>query len=82
MMATSLVYFTKWCIDCGHVVMAVFLAGTVTRSPLRYLPYFPYKPPKPTTIGIVATGIVAIATVAAAFYSQGQLAAQLANFSI
>lgn len=59
----------------------VSLAGTITKSPLRYLPYFPmaYKPPKTAKIGLAAA---AVAVAAIAFYSQGQLAAQLANFSI
>ena len=57
-----------------------FLAGAVARSPLRYLPYFPYKPPKPTKIGLATAALAVVAV--AAIYSQGQLAAQLANFTI
>lgn len=60
--------------------MVALLAGTVTRSPLRYLPYFPYRPLKPTKLGYAT--MFAVAAVAVMVYSQGQLASQLANFTI
>ena len=64
----------------GNVTMVALLAGTVTRSPLRYLPYFPYRPLRPTKLGYAT--VFAVAAVAAFLYSQNQLAAQLANLTL
>ena len=60
-------------------------AGTVTKSPFRFLPYFSNPAAKRKTVfGLTVGGLVVFALAAAATvaFSQDELATQLANLAL